>query len=285
MKQIIVPIDFSDESLNGLQVALIYANRFKATLQMVYVQKPTNEQPSNDQGEAQEGVVESFEKIIEEYKLKFHDSSKLSYQIKIGKVSQEIVSQADSLVDSAIILSTHGASGFEEFLIGSNALRIISASDKPVITVRHGVVPREIKSILLPVDSTVLTRQKVPYTASIAKEFDAEIDVFGVCSSSNKEVTRKMQNYASQVCEFLEKQGIKYRNSSLTGKGIASSILEHANETNADLISIMTEKSGSLSDIVLGTNAQQIISKSSVPVLNITPKDVSIKGSFSVSGG
>ena len=278
MKHIIVPIDFSDESLNGLKMAILYANQFKAHLQMIYVEKTSSEIGKVNIEEEHKQVIVEFEKIIKGYGSKFHDSSKFEFFIKRGKVYQEVVSHADQYDNSVIILSTHGASGFEEFFIGSNALKIISASDKPVITVKHGATARAIKTIVLPIDSTVNTRQKAPYTAVIAKAFNATIHVLGTCSSTDKELVRRMNNYVGQVCDYLDKQEVTYIAESIKGKGFSTSILQYAAEVDADLISIMTEQSGSLSDIVLGTNAQQVISKSNVPVLNITPKEVSVRG-------
>ncbi len=54
---------------------------------------------------------------------------------------------------------------------------------------------------------------------------------------------------------------------------------------NADLISIMTEQNFSFSDFVLGSQAQQMLSKSPIPVLSVTPKEIFIMGSFNVQGG
>ena len=284
MKHIIVPIDFSEESLNGLKMAFLYANQFKANLHMIYVEKTSSEIGKLNIEEEHKQVTSEFEKIKKEFSPEFHDSSKFEFFIKRGKVYLEVVNHADQFENSVIILSTHGASGFEEFFIGSNALKIISASDKPVITVRHGAVARDIKKIVLPIDSTVNTRQKAPYTAIIAKAFDATIHILGTCSSNDKELVMRMNNYLGQVCDYFDKQEVKYTTESIKGKGFATSILQYAAEIDADLISIMTEQSGSLSDIVLGTNAQQVINKSNIPVLNITPKEVSVRGAFSVSG-
>ncbi len=76
-----------------------------------------------------------------------------------------MVSLAESLPDSLITASTHGASGFQELFIGSNAFRIISATDKPVITLRKNSCPETIGRIVLPIDLSVDSRQKVPFTA------------------------------------------------------------------------------------------------------------------------
>jgi len=284
MKQIIVPIDFSEESLNGLKLAIIFANQFKANIQMVYVQKPGSEIGRLDFQEEHKQAQDAFEKIIKDYAGTLYDPKQIEYHIKKGKIYQEVINQAEAFDESAIILSTHGASGFEELFIGSNALKIISASGLPVITVRHGAAVRRIETIVFPIDPSLVTRQKAPYTVFVAKAFGAEIQVLGVSSSSSVEAENRIAAYTKQVCEYFTEHGIKHKVTNRLGKGIANTVLEFANEIRADLVSIMTEQSDSLSDIFLGTNAQQMLSKLLVPVLNITPKEVSVKGSFSTSG-
>jgi len=46
----------------------------------------------------------------------------------------------------------------------------------------------------------------------------------------------------------------------------------------------MTEQNIALSDFVLGSQAQQMLSKSPIPVLSVTPKEIFIMGSFKTYG-
>ena len=58
----------------------------------------------------------------------------------------------------------------------------------------------------------------------------------------------------------------------------------YAQKVEADLISIMSEQSISLSNFVLGSYAQQMLNKSNVPVLIVHPKEVFVMGSFRTQG-
>lgn len=285
MKHIVVPIDFSKESLNGLRLAIIFANRFGSDIQMVHVQKFPSEYTPGQQEEDRRNKEKKFMELVEEYSPKMLESANLTYILKKGKVYSEVVNQAQAFEDSAIICSTHGASGFEEFFIGSNAFRIISATDRPVITIRHGSMPRDIQKIVLPIDITTDTRQKVPVTADIAKAFDAEIHVVAVASSQSDEIELKLNAYSRQVTTYLKNREVRFQTSSLRGDNITNITIEYALDVNADLISIMTEQNFSFSDFVLGSQAQQMLSKSPIPVLSVTPKEIFIMGSFNVQGG
>lgn len=284
MKNIIVPVDFSDESLNGLRLAIIFANRFGSKIQMVYVQKYPSEMGRIGFEEEKKAALQSFKKLKDEFGRKMHDPNKLEYILKKGKIYREVVNQAQAFEETIIVCSTHGASGFEEFFMGSNAFKIISAADMPVITIRHGAVAREISKIILPIDSSNETRQKLPVTAQIASIFNAEVHVLGLTTTTSEDVDTKVTAYCNQACEYLKDYDVKHQLQRLNVENITKATIDYALNQEADLISIMTEQNDSLIDFVLGSAAQQMLNRSPIPVLSITPKEIFILGSFRTSG-
>jgi len=284
MKRIIVPIDFSDEAMEGLSLAITLAKSIPAIIEMAYVQKNKNEFYHIAQEKEQELAEKKFQDIQETYKSKLPENSELKYIIKKGKVYREVVNQAHSFNDSFIVSSTHGASGFEKFFLGSNTFKIITATTRPVFTIRDTISPKNISNIILPLDSSHDTRQKVPFTAEIASYCNAKIHVVSVCQTLNKELEKKLKGYTKQTCEYLDKQNIPYETDFLSGKNITDLTLEYAQEVSADLISIMTEQSVAFSGVVIGGNAQEILNRSDFPVLSNTPKELSIKGGFRTQG-
>jgi nucleotide-binding universal stress UspA family protein len=284
MKHIVVPIDFSKESINGLKLAILFANCFGSTVQMVYVQKYPSEMSRMGFAEEKKKATENFKELVLQYSKKLTDPSRLSFIVKKGRVYSEVVNQAQAFADSAIICSTHGASGFEELFIGSNAFKIISATELPVITIRHGSIVRDIEAIVLPVDASADTRQKVPISAEIAKAFGAKIHVVGISQKDNSESEAKVAAYVKQVSEFLKDKDVNFIVERKIATNITEATIKYALEVNADLISIMTEQDESLTSLVLGSYAQQMLNKSPIPVLSITPKEIFIMGSFSTQG-
>lgn len=284
MKNIIVPIDFSEESVNGLRFAVFLANKFESRIQMVYVQKPTSDLGRVGFVEEKKKALQNFETLKEDFGPMLYDADKLEYIVKKGKIYREIVNQAQAFTNSIIVTSTHGASGFEEVFIGSNAFKILSAAEIPVITIRDGVIPREIKNIVLPIDSSAETRQKLPITAQIASAFGAAVHVLGLSATSSEDIETKISAYTKQVCEYLADQGIKYTSKYISAANTVDATISYAMGVDADLVSIMTEQNDSLVDYVLGTSAQRMLNKSPMPVLSVTSKEFFILGSFRTSG-
>lgn len=282
MKNIIVPIDFSPESLNGLRMALLFSQNVKSEIHMLYVLQKNSEVENQTDNEYRT-AENSFKKIIEEFKPRLGNESAIQYRICIGRIYQEVVSLADNLEDCIITASTHGASGFQELFIGSNAFRIISATDKPVITLRKNYCPSSINRIVLPIDISPDSRQKVPATADIAKLFGAEIHVVGIHTSRSKLNIKKIRSYVSQVSAFIESK-VKCESNEVFGDNIPELLINYANTVKADLISITTEKSSGLS-LIMGNTAHQVLNKAEIPVLCLTPKQITKSGSFTSMGG
>jgi len=284
MYHIIIPIDFSDESIKGLELAMLFAKKIECEIRMVYVRKKSNDFNPGTREEELRFAKKQFEQIKETYQPHLPPGIILKYVIRTGRIYREIVAQANAFNDSFIVASTHGASGFEKFFIGSNAFKIISATNKPVITIRGSKIPKRIKKIVLPIDITADTRQKVPFTVELAKWFNAEIHVVTVTSLKTDDIVKKLNAYSNQVCEYIESKGIKAKNDSLIGSNLTDIVIEYAKKEKADLISIMTEQSKDVSNFVMGSYAQQMLNKANIPVMSTNPKELHIGGAFRTQG-
>jgi len=147
------------------------------------------------------------ENILQTYKGAYKGNG-LSYTIKEGSVFKEITQLAETSDDALIVLSTHGASGFEELFIGGNTYKITSHSKVPVITIRKGNLASQMDRIVLPLDITFETREKVPFTAELAKLFHAEVHLVSIHLSHLQSIESKLQQYVNSVASYLGGQGI-----------------------------------------------------------------------------
>lgn len=284
MNHFIVPVDFSVDSMKGLEWALLFSQKKTIDIQMVYVlTNSTNFQQSVVEEEHKYAETQ-FQKLIQEYEPQLGNSSTLRYMIKKGKVYREVVNQANSFEDAVVSASTHGASGFEELFIGSNALKIITATDRPVFTMRQSPIPTKIKKIVLPIKAHVDTRQKAPYAADIAELFKAEIHVVIVSSRKNKRDQQRLETYAKQVVNYLQARKVKTITKTVVGDNLPMVTCNYAEAVDADMMAIMSEALDKWS-VFLGSYAQQMLNMSNVPLLSITPKEKHIPAGFHATGG
>ena len=268
MKTIIVPLDFSSESLSGLNMAIMLAGKTGADIHMIHIIEKNEYEYSGKSIAEHQHIESKFEELINSYKEKGISGINLNYIIREGKIFKEVTSFSEAFENAITVLSTHGNSGFEELFIGGNAYKIISHSRCPVISVRQGIIPDTIKKIVLPLDVTFQTREKVPYTLKLAKLFSAEIHIITVQISDFTSSEKKLQQYLNQVSNYINQHEIHYTTQHLQGDNITDMTHEYALSVNADLISIMTEQEKSLSNLLLGSYAHQMINKALIPVLS-----------------
>jgi nucleotide-binding universal stress UspA family protein len=283
MTNFVVPIDFSIDSLKGLEWAILFSKRKSVNIQMVYVlSNSSNFQPSVVELE-QKYAEAHFKKLIKEHEPRLGNNSQIRYIIKKGKIYREVVNQVNSYKNAVVSASTHGASGFEELFIGSNALKIMAATEQPVFTVRT-VVPEEIRKIVVPIKLHLDTRQKAPMVADIAELFGAELHVVSISTHKNKRDLERLESYSNQVIKYFETRGLKSTYKTLVGESLPSMTCNYSEAVDADLITIMSSAIDKW-NVFLGSYAQQMVKSTPVPLLSITPKEKQIPAGFSTLGG
>jgi hypothetical protein len=117
-------------------------------------------------------------------------------------------------------------------------------------------------------DITFQTREKIPYTIKLAKLFNSQIHLITLRSSKYNSIEKKLHQYAIQVASYIEMHKIAYKVEHLQGDNLTDITLEYSNSVEADLISIMTEQEKSISNLLLGSYAHQMINKAIIPVLS-----------------
>lgn len=280
MKQLLVAIDFSKCAVRALQYAVNMVKKIDGELIMVWVDNMKSNESVFPLGERvnRKEIVESFEELIATYAGDL--KGKITYKIRKGKVHDEICNQAKYSDVDLILAGTHGITGFEEFWVGSNSYRIVTHAPVPVITIRANYQFRDnISKIVLPVDSTLETRQKVPFTARLARMFQSEVHVLSLYSSNISALKRRVDSYSRQVIKFLEEEKIMYQHEKISAKNITNATIDYAEKEKMDLIAIMTEQETTTANLFLGAFARQMINHSEIPVLSVHSKEFIISSS------
>jgi nucleotide-binding universal stress UspA family protein len=275
MKKIIAAIDFSKTSLNALEYGLMIAGKAGADVLMVWVDNTTSDESMIEEQpvEVRKEKVVLFKELQKKYKDLLPDN-KIEYKTRKGKVYTEIANLARSADCDMIVTGTHGVSGFEEFWIGSNAYRIVTHAPIPVITLRLDYNPKDIKSIVLPIDSSQETRQKVPFAASLASLFNSKVHILSLYTTSFKSVRKRVDNYAEQAAKYLGEKKLKYTLEAIESDNVTKTAIDYAAKVNADLIAIMTEQETTTANLFLGPYAQQMVNHSPIPILSVRSKEL-----------
>jgi nucleotide-binding universal stress UspA family protein len=275
MQPIVVAIDFSNTSIHALEYAIPLANKLKTDIVMTWVDKISTSESlypdtSNESRNEAKKRFEEFQKI---YLKRMGKGLRLDWKMRKGKVYHEIDNLARSVGASLIVAGAHGISGFEEYWIGSNAYKIVTYANCPVLTLRYDFpITKSIGKIILPMDSSAETIQKLPFITELAKHFKSEVHILATHSSHLKSIQRLAERYVQQAISYLFANGVQFVEDSIVSNDITKAMLQYSMDVDADMITIMTEQE-TPANIILGVHAQQVISQSPIPVLTIHPSE------------
>lgn len=265
--KIVVGIDFSKCSLNALAHAVNLAEKSEMEVVMIWVNKFSEESLLNHHKDLLiSGANLHLTELVEKYKPVLGD--RISYVIREGRVYEAINEFCQEIKPLLVVIGTHGISGFSEKWLGSNAYRIALMLETPVIIIGNLIdVNKSLTKILLPIDSSVETRQKLPLTAKLAQCFDATVCVLGVHTSTLDDIINRVKSYVNQVATYLEDKNIKYEVDEIYSRDLVGDIVAYADKAGANLLSIMDEQEDTLKNVFEGSYALQLVTKAKCPVL------------------
>ncbi len=256
---ILVPIDSTEQAIVALKQSYNLAKLTNSKIVLLTVDEDNNSQVSPAR----------LEELAKEASVKSGQPVEMIF--RKGNVYEEINKVADVL-DSVLMIGLTSKIKLNK-IIGNNAFKMVRESKHPVITIRGKVHRDGCKTILLPLDLSKETREKVDKAIELAKKFDATIRIISILTTTDEDAENKLISYSNQVWKHIKAQGIRCTIKTLRGTKVTQMILDYANEVEADLILIMSKAELNVKEFFIGTVAQQIIDQSEIPVLSYRPME------------
>jgi len=275
MKTILVAIDFSKNAEHALEYALVYAEKLEAAIYLIWVDNTVSDEMVLDtiKGDLRLEKKEYLEKITNKYKNRIL-GGKFEVILRKGRVYQEVAKVAKQIEADMIFAGTHGVSGYEQHWIGSNAYRIVTQAPCPVFTIRSSYkFDGTISKILLPLDSSLETKEKLPFVADLALKFDAKVHLLKVYNTPIAAIRKRIDKFGDDAVKCLNNRGVKYLLDEIEVKNVAVSIIDYSNNNKMDLITIMTDQGTTTANKFLGSYSKQLINNSIIPVSSVRAKD------------
>lgn len=274
IKKILVPTDFSETADLALEHACFMAKLFQADVYLVHIMSPYAYATPLPDFVVDNTLIEELKKrvqgTLDEKAREIYRAYgvKVNTILDVGNLVSGVVNLIKEIGVDIIVIGSHGASGFKELFIGSNAYRIVATSPVPVLTIQTHAKRVGFGRLFLPIDSSAFTREKVGPAVSLAEKYGAGIILYGELTKEHEEELKQMELRVKQAEAFIKEHGIPVKSLIEKVDNIAKSTYHKAKEMNADLIVVMTDQEPS-NDLFLGPYTQQIIHRSKIPVLTI----------------
>lgn len=258
-KKILIGFDHSASSTVALEKAIEIAKMYGSAIHVVYAESGGHFLD-----------WDSVHDYLDDIRAKTGISIHIHHQH--GRAFKEIVHVEKDIQADLIIVGTHSHSGIMQKWIGSTAFRVVSSSHCPVITVQENSKDLSFKNIIVPLEDSPESRQKLGPAAAFAEKFGSTVHIIGVSRSKSADSEHHMLVYAKQAVEFLKNRNIPYTVDAKIGVSIPQTVIDFALEKNGGLIFMMTETESA--GMFMGTVAQQLINQSPIPIMSIHNKHV-----------
>ena len=274
MKNILVPIDFSEKSEFASKMAASIAKKTNSTIYLLHmIELPTG---IVDMGAGSNfSIPESMlylrkikDRIVEFKERFFSENTDVHHSIRFQNPHEGILKYSEKIEADLIIMGSKGHSNFEGILIGSNTEKVVRSSKIPVIVVK--------------VDNKKFSFKKLVFASGFRKEnekeafkkfltfaesFNSKIHLLKVNTPSNFESTQKAKEKIKAFIgdSHLAKHKINVYNDVSIKKGIIS----FSREINADLIALCTHGRSGLSHLFSASVTKNLSKNALKPMLTI----------------
>jgi len=297
IRNILVPIDFSQMSIQAIKTANRLARRFAAAIHLAHVRQfnyagdfvapappmvPFSFMPYEQNGE--KSVLKELTALAHEYGV----SSVNGHVLGGGPPFDEICRLAQKIPADLIVMPTHGRTGLKHVFLGSTAERIVQHSPCPVLVTRRNALQSKngsrftISTILVPVDFSDCSREGLRYAIGFANEFGARIillhatylgyvyasdgmtlyDVRGLQDAARERAERQMR----QLVRTVNFGRAKFE-TVLTNCSPVPDICSFAKDNDVDLIITSTHGCTGFTHVLIGSVAERMVRHAPCSVL------------------
>jgi nucleotide-binding universal stress UspA family protein len=191
--------------------------------------------------------------------------------VKDGNIFDDIGGVAETLGAKLIFMGTHGVKGMQH-ITGSHAVKVITNSNVPFIVVQERNERDGYKRIVLPMDLTKESKQKLDLTIRMANYFKSKVYIF-----SQFEVDQFHKNAVDRNAAYarneMKKNGIEHELvNAKEKKDFVKQLITYASSVDADLIAIVNSQERGVHELLHGTEEREIMSnEKEIPVMCVNP--------------
>lgn len=297
IQTIIVPVDFSNMSVQAIQTARQLARRFGASIHLAHVRQfnyagdfVTPAPPMvpfafmTYEQDAEKAALRELKRMASECGV----SSAKCDVLSGAPAFDEICRLAHTLLANLVVMPTHGRTGLKHVFLGSTAERIVQHSSCPVLVTRGSSLEANngarfrIKTILVPIDFSGCSREGLRYAIAFANEFGAKIillhatylgyvyssegtaiyDIPDLQKAARKTAERKMRDLVRSV----NLADAKYETVFTEGSPVID-ICAFAKDHDVDLIITSTHGFTGFTHVLIGSIAEQVVRHAPCSVL------------------
>jgi nucleotide-binding universal stress UspA family protein len=280
MKNILVPVDFSDISEYAAKTACEIAKANNSTLYLLHVvELPTNVSPHNpfmEYFDTEEGlrILNAIKNQFEEFLQKpFFKGVKVVEALQFDGVYESIIKNAKKHNIDLIVMGSKGHDTIDDFVLGSNTEKIIRRSECPVLVLKNKVEHFNPKNVVF---ASYFDEEAYPNfdkILDVLKPYNYTLHLLKIVTPHTFE---SMEESHERLSEFQSKWKLDNAQQHIYNDyTVEEGVAAFCKEIDADLLVMETHGRKGLSHILYGSIAESTFELVDIPVLSIRIKEES----------
>ena len=270
MKNILVPVDFSEQSLTAFRFAKNIAKKADAKITLLNVIEPY--MPFSEVGytATEQDYITHLKETSTSHLQRIADDSdgvQVDTSVEIGSIFRLIRQNIDENEVDLVVMGTQGASGLEEVLIGSNTEKIVRTSKCPVLTVRNTPQDFNVKDLVFATNLRDEQIKVVEILKNFQDFFGAHLHLVYVNTPNGFLSSHEIKE---QSDEFIKKANLEnYTLHVESDVNEEIGVIHAAQNLNADMIAMGTHQRKGLAHWFAGSIAEDVVNHANRPVLTL----------------
>ncbi len=271
MKKILVPTDFSEHAGYAMNLAAQIAKKNQGEVILLHMlELPHQVSDAVTEGHDIPEIMffknAAIQKLDDLMEMSIFDDVAVSQVIQFEMAFDGIMKLIKKNQIDLIVMGSHGASGFQEMFIGSNAEKVVRNSDVPVLVVKRDETNFNVKDFVFATDFTKEAHKPFMKAIEIAKNFGSHLHLLNVNTPNSFMSTLVAKE---QIEEFLShyKELSNFTYHIFNDANIEKGILNFSRSIDADLIGIGTHGKKGISHFFNGSTSEDIVNHAFRPVI------------------
>ncbi|WP_316633321.1 universal stress protein [uncultured Flavobacterium sp.] len=270
MKRILVPTDFSEHAEDALKVAAKIAKKNDSEIIILHMLELPHQMNDAILGgtsipETMLFMKKANEMLDETSARPYLQGIQVTEIVKMDKPIHGITQVSQDNEIDLIVMGSHGSSGIEELLIGSNTEKVVRNSEIPVLVIKKDISDFKVENIVFASDFSEETKKPFEKLLNFTKFFGSKIHFVTICTPNSfkpSHIVEKTMN------DFISQFNItNYTSQTYNDTNIEKGIINFSNGINADIIGMCTHGRTGFAHFFNGSISEGLVNHTIRPVI------------------
>ncbi len=273
MKNILLPTDFSENSLNAIRFAFKLFEEIECTFYLLHTFTPA----AYHSGKAlknftsvelvranRKAAAEQMRDMVDDLKSEFNNSRHqiewmVDFNLLISKIKNVIKEKKIDL----ILMGTQGATGAREIFLGTHTMYTIKKVNLPVLAVPSGYAFKKPKEILFATDYKIVRPQDLELIRFFTDLFSARLHVMNVYTSES--IDPEQKDNRNLISDFFRDQKPVFHVTE--AENVPGAVEKFQKENTIDMVFMVHKKHSFFENILFKPVINELVYHTNIPFM------------------